>query len=121
MSQQGLWARGWALLPLPAFLPGTLHLAAAMWGHVRVCCLQLASIGVVNEEPARRALREMLFTAPSVESYISGVVRMSCGHVLPRALEASLGACCLRNRAALHAMPTCGCSLHSALLVPSSL
>ena len=75
MSQQGLWARGWALLPLPACKPGKQHLAAAIWGHVLVCCLQLASIGVVNEEPARRALREMLFTAPGVENYISGVVR----------------------------------------------
>ena len=63
------------MLLLPAYKPGTLHLAAAVWGDVLVCCLQLASIGVGNEEPARRALREMLFTAPGVESYISGVVR----------------------------------------------
>eukprot|EP00891_Asterochloris_glomerata_P001810 jgi/Astpho2/1810/Aster-07567 len=35
---------------------------------------RLASIGVVNEEPARRALREMLFTAQGVEKYISGVI-----------------------------------------------
>ncbi len=75
MSQQGLLARGWALLPLPAFNSGKQYSAAAIWGHILVCCLQLASIGVVNEEPARRTLREMLFTAQGVENYISGVVR----------------------------------------------
>lgn len=38
--------------------------------------VQLASIGVENEESARRNLREMLFTSPDVEKYISGVVRV---------------------------------------------
>lgn len=37
---------------------------------------QLSSIGVANEEPNRRILREMLFTAPDIEKYISGVVRL---------------------------------------------
>lgn len=36
--------------------------------------LQLASIGVANEEDNRRALREMLFSADGVENHISGVV-----------------------------------------------
>jgi hypothetical protein len=36
--------------------------------------LQLASIGLPNEEGYRRDLREMLFTAPDVAKYISGVV-----------------------------------------------
>lgn len=36
--------------------------------------LQLSSIGVPNEEQNRRALRELLFTAPGVEDHISGVV-----------------------------------------------
>jgi len=36
--------------------------------------VQLASIGVANEEPNRQALREMLFTAEGVENHISGVV-----------------------------------------------
>ena len=38
--------------------------------------VQLASIGVANEEHNRQALREMLFTAEGVETYISGVVRI---------------------------------------------
>lgn len=38
--------------------------------------VQLSSIGVENEESARRNLREMLFTSPDVEKYISGVVRV---------------------------------------------
>lgn len=38
--------------------------------------MQLSSIGVENEESARRNLREMLFTSPDVEKYISGVVRV---------------------------------------------
>lgn len=38
------------------------------------CMLQLSSIGVPNEEQHRRALRELLFQAPGVENYISGVV-----------------------------------------------
>jgi len=37
--------------------------------------LQLSSIGVENEEGARRNLRELLFTSPNVSDYISGVVR----------------------------------------------
>lgn len=41
--------------------------------------LQLSSIGVANEESNRRMLREMLFTAPDVEQYISGVVSMANG------------------------------------------
>ncbi len=36
--------------------------------------LQLSSIGVDNDEANRRVLREMLFTAPEVEQFISGVV-----------------------------------------------
>ena len=36
---------------------------------------QLSSIGLPNEEAYRRDLREMLFTAPDVSKYISGVVR----------------------------------------------
>lgn len=36
--------------------------------------MQLSSIGVPNEEQNRRALRELLFTAPGVEDHISGVV-----------------------------------------------
>lgn len=36
---------------------------------------QLASIGCPNEESYRRELREMLFTSPGIENYISGVVR----------------------------------------------
>ena len=35
---------------------------------------QLDSIGVPNEEANRRELREMLFTSPDIEKYISGVV-----------------------------------------------
>ena len=35
---------------------------------------QLDSIGVANEEGNRRDLREMLFTSPGIEKYISGVV-----------------------------------------------
>ncbi len=41
--------------------------------------LQLASIGCPNEESYRRDLREMLFTAPGIENYISGVVRPAAG------------------------------------------
>jgi fructose-bisphosphate aldolase class I len=37
--------------------------------------MQLDSIGVPNEEDNRRELREMLFTSPGIENYISGVVR----------------------------------------------
>ena len=40
--------------------------------------LQLSSIGVPNEEQHRRALRELLFTAPGVEDHISGVVGALC-------------------------------------------
>lgn len=36
--------------------------------------LQLDSIGVPNEEVNRRDLREMLFTSPDIEKYISGVI-----------------------------------------------
>ena len=36
--------------------------------------LQLSSIGVENVEENRQALRQMLFTAPDIEKYISGVV-----------------------------------------------
>lgn len=36
--------------------------------------MQLSSIGVPNEEVNRRDLREMLFTSPGIENYISGVV-----------------------------------------------
>jgi len=36
--------------------------------------LKLSSIGVDNDETNRRVLREMLFTAPEVEQYITGVV-----------------------------------------------
>ena len=43
-----------------------------------ISCLQLASIGVQNEETNRRELREFLFTAPGVADCISGVVRASC-------------------------------------------
>ncbi|CAL5222687.1 g5088 [Coccomyxa viridis] len=35
---------------------------------------RLSSIGVPNEEDNRRALRELLFTAPGVEDHISGVI-----------------------------------------------
>ena len=63
------------LLLLPAIKSGKQRLAAAIPGLTLQCCLQLASIGVHNEESARRALREMLFTASGVENYISGVVR----------------------------------------------
>ena len=35
---------------------------------------RLASIGVDNEEAHRRAYRQLLFTAPDVETYISGVI-----------------------------------------------
>ena len=35
---------------------------------------RLSSIGVANEEQNRQALRQMLFQAPDVEKYISGVV-----------------------------------------------
>ena len=41
--------------------------------------MQLASIGVANEEANRRALREMLFTAEGVQNCISGVVRLTPG------------------------------------------
>ncbi len=37
--------------------------------------MQLASIGLPNEEAYRRDLREMLFTSPDVSNHISGVVR----------------------------------------------
>jgi hypothetical protein len=37
--------------------------------------LQFESIGVANDESNRRDLREMLFTSPDIEKYISGVVR----------------------------------------------
>lgn len=36
---------------------------------------QLDSIGVANEESARRDLRELLFTTPDLNKHISGVVR----------------------------------------------
>jgi len=36
--------------------------------------MQFESIGVANEESNRRDLREMLFTSPDIEKYISGVV-----------------------------------------------
>lgn len=46
-------------------------------GLIDVCvCMQLSSIGVENDEGARRNLREMLFTSPNVSDYISGVVRV---------------------------------------------
>jgi fructose-bisphosphate aldolase class I len=35
---------------------------------------RLASIGCPNEESYRRELREMLFTSPGIENYISGVI-----------------------------------------------
>lgn len=35
---------------------------------------QLASISVPNEEPNRYALRNLLFSSPGIENYISGVV-----------------------------------------------
>lgn len=38
------------------------------------CIMQLSSIGVANEESNRRALRNLLFSAPDIEKYISGVV-----------------------------------------------
>ena len=38
--------------------------------------LQLSSIGVANEEGNRRALRNLLFSAPDIEKYISGVVSL---------------------------------------------
>ena len=41
---------------------------------ILLCFLQLASIGVANGEDQRRALREMLFTAPDIQQHISGVV-----------------------------------------------
>ena len=47
------------------------------------CLLQLSSIGVPNEEDNRRALRELLFTAPGVEDHISGVVSISSPHTQP--------------------------------------
>lgn len=37
--------------------------------------LQLESIGVANEESARRNLRELLFNTPDANKHISGVVR----------------------------------------------
>ena len=58
-------------------------------------CLQLASIGCPNEEPMRRDLREMLFTAPGIENYISGVVsarqRWASGGSLQAALTSAQG------------------------------
>jgi hypothetical protein len=36
---------------------------------------RLASVGVANSEEARRALRQMLLTAPALGAHISGVVR----------------------------------------------
>jgi hypothetical protein len=42
--------------------------------HVLPARPQLASIGCPNEEANRRELREMLFTSPGIENYISGVV-----------------------------------------------
>ena len=54
-------------------------------------CLQLSSIGVPNEETHRRALRELLFTAPGVENHISGVVRQPFGHdITPGLLHACM-------------------------------
>ncbi|MCA9687493.1 MAG: fructose-bisphosphate aldolase, partial [Myxococcales bacterium] len=35
---------------------------------------RLASIGVANDEEARRSYRELLFTANSIGEYISGVI-----------------------------------------------
>lgn len=46
---------------------------------------QLASIGLPNEESYRRDLRELLFTAPNLNEYISGVVRGLSLLVLPAA------------------------------------
>ena len=47
----------------------------SLWPCVLLpACLQLASIGCPNEEANRRELREMLFTSPGIENYISGVV-----------------------------------------------
>ena len=37
---------------------------------VRGCAVQLASIGVPNEEPKRRELRELLFRSEGIENYI---------------------------------------------------
>ncbi len=56
-----------------------LHLCATRCHCTR---MQLASVDLPNNEDNRRALREMLFTAPGIEKYISGVVRCrSGGHV----------------------------------------
>ena len=43
--------------------------------HRVAALLQLASIGLANEEAHRRDLREMLFTSPGIANHISGVVR----------------------------------------------
>ncbi len=43
-------------------------------GMIYLTVLQLSSIGVTNDEPARQALRQLLFTSPDISKYISGVV-----------------------------------------------
>lgn len=57
-------------LPTPPF-------STALACLVAVSLPQLASIGCPNEESYRRELREMLFTSPGIENYISGVVSFS--------------------------------------------
>ncbi len=54
--------------------------------------LQLASIGCPNEESYRRELREMLFTSPGIENYISGVVSTQTVFCMPALALAPL--CC---------------------------
>lgn len=52
--------------------------------HADCPAMQLSSIGVANEEPQRRALRQLLFSSPDIEKYISGVVCYHCYiHVAP--------------------------------------
>ncbi len=41
--------------------------------------VQLASINQPNTEENRRSLRQLLFTAPGIEKYISGVVGFNPG------------------------------------------
>ena len=73
------------------------------------CRPQLASIGCPNDEPHRRELREMLFTSPGIDNYISGVVRaptcawaLGCATLLPPIRLLAL--CCTSNDR--HCRPT---------------
>lgn len=79
---------------------------------------QLASIGCPNEESYRRELREMLFTSPGIENYISGVVSGGVG-VLG---QARLAGARLRVAAPalLRRLPTRGAPAHPKTLLPSA-